>query len=168
VAGPSQPLANPLAWWGIIQASTSERMTTAEVWSAIHSYSQAHAIAEPPGLFQAVNSLRASAAGLRDTGTAFLRAPDGNALDVRYVAQLPYARPLADQNVMQRYAVKITYLAEGAHGIDTRSVTLSLNGQDLPATVGGLSGMISEAVAAYADKYDETSLGVDQVEIGAW
>ena len=164
----AQPFAKPLAWWGIIQAGVTDRQTTAELWSTIHSYSADHGLAEPPNLWAQVNSLRSASATLRDRGQAFLRADPSLSLSADYIGQLPYARDLGAQAVTQRYLARVGFLVTGTQGPDLRYVTLDIPPGGLPGTVGGLLDEIDLAASDAADAYDETVEGIDSIQIGAW
>ena len=168
MAGPSQPFAKPLAWWGIIQESATRGATTSELWSAIHTYSEANGIAEPPGLFREVNSLRSAATQLRNTGRALMGAPQDAAITSDYIGPLPYSRPGASQAVAQRYLARIGYDVLTGGELSTQYVTLDYSGSNLPATVGELRAEFDDAMDSYADHYGQAAVGVTSVQIGAY
>jgi hypothetical protein len=164
MADPSAGMAKPMAWWGTIQAAVGERASTAEVWSAIQARSAELGLATPPGMFQAVNEIRAQAAELRNASSRLAAADPAEAITGRFLAPLPYGAigPAAGPRL---FDVRVNYTAVGPTGEVSDYITLRYTG-GLPPTVGELRDEAQLATESLVEGYGRSFTGLGAIEIG--
>ena len=151
--------------WGDIQGAVSERATTAEIWDAVKRAADRLDEPLPPGMFQAVNTMRALAAGLRVSSERLMAAERESPLVAAYIGDQIYLRdqsnPLAGSSYHVRFQVPKTVGGETT----METYTFQYDGF-IPATVGELMDDLNDYAQQLSGEYGVALGDVQDVEIG--
>lgn len=165
MAGPDDPFAKPMAWWGTIQAGVSERLTTAELWDRIQARSAELGLATPPTMFQAVNEIRSQAASLRNASERLSAAAPGDAITSSYLAPLPYGGSMGGAGGPRTFDVRVNYSAIRAGVPEDDYITLRYAG-GLPSTVAELREEAQLVTESLVEGYGASLTGIGAIQIG--
>lgn len=158
---------NPVfAAWGAIQQAVGERASTADIWGALRSVLSPNGEPLPQGSFQAVNTMRSLAAGIRNAAETLASAPGDYAITGDMVSQNINSRDALQQSLSPSYEIR--YQA-------TITSELGESVQWFTAHVSSLAGMtkgdIVSALAfnntALSEDYGADVSGVDNISISS-
>lgn len=157
----ASPVTNPgpLGYWGIIQAASEQRLTTAALWQSISAYEQAQGISRPAGLFQAVSQLRSLAVSQREAAGTLAKAGDADALTADMISQAVNARPLGEQSLAPNYIARVEVSVLTNEGASTQWLSVMFQG-GLPTTKGDLIDQVTQAAAGMATGYGSVFTGL--------
>ena len=157
-----------MPFFGAIQGAVTNRLSTADVWSALRSASEAQGLPIPSGAFLAVNQLRSIAVGMRTASEALAAAGAEAGITSAMIGQAPYGRTLQEQTLAPAWEVRFqnTLLQDGEQS-SVWSTTYYYG--SLPATTGELLSGVSADAAMMASNYGaEASLGISNVHVNAF
>ena len=153
--------------YGVIQRAVRDRESTAEIWGAVRREAERLGVALPQGMFQAVNTMRSLAAGLRVTSERLAKAEAITPLTAEFIGQQVYMRggdnPLSGSSYHVRFQVPRTVGDETT----METYTMQFDGA-LPSTVGELYDELSFYVDQLAGDYGVALGDVGSIEIGAY
>ena len=157
-----------MPFFGAIQGAVSGRLSTADVWSAIRSASEAQGIPVPSGAFLAVNQLRSIAVGMRTASEVLAAAGSEAGITSAMIGQAPYGRSLQEQVLAPAWEVRFlnSLLIDG---IESGIWSTTYYYGSLPATVGELlNGVSADALMMPSLYGSEASLGISHVHVNAF
>ncbi len=161
MAALSPQAAKLMEFFGSIQGAVGERASTAEVWQAIRSQSEATGRPIPEGAFLAVNQLRSIAVGIRRAAENLQEAGGLGTLTSDMISQAPYQRSEAAQMAAPAWEVKFLNTLN-IMGLETATwSTTYFHGQLINAVQADAALMASHYGPA-------TSVGVSHLSISAF
>lgn len=164
VADDSARWRRALSYWGVVQAATRQRMTTADLWASIRSAAEQFGL-DRPGITPAeVNRLRHAAVQERETKGVLERAPGEYALTGEYVTVAPYARSQQERQALPLHQATFRYEAVGEDGSEWRYGFVSFR-SGLPATIEDLRSLVGEAAQGLAADYGFELGEIDDLSI---
>lgn len=157
----ANPVTNPSpqGYWGVIQSASAQKLTTAALWQEIAAFEQAQGITRPPGLFQAVSSMRSLAVSQRVASSALVTAGDEVALTAKMISQDINARPLDQQSLAPAYVVRFEANVLTDEGESTQWLSV-MNYGYLPATKGELLDQVTADGIDMATGYGKVFTGL--------
>lgn len=143
-AGPRKALG---LYWGAIQHAAAQHLPTADLWEAIRG-AAADAGLESPGVSAIDVSIIRGYAGSMTRATEALAASEpGLGITADMIAEPPWARSLAEQNLTPRYQVTYARQALTADGLEVSQYSTSIFEGTLPDTIGELeAAVLADAV----------------------
>lgn len=165
MADTGKTYADPMAWWGVIQAGVSERLTTAELWDRINERAAELGVAGPVGGATGINEVRSIAAQLRNSSEVLGAAPDTYAITGSMLSGLPYGKGVGQGAGPRLFDVRVNYTALRAGVAEESYVTLRYTG-GLPATVGELRSEAQLVTESLVEGYGAALTGVGAIQIG--
>jgi hypothetical protein len=139
--------------WGTIQAQSSQRASTAEVFAAVKQIAEDLGMDTPPGMFRAVNEMRSLAVQMRNAGQAFNRASPEARLTASLAPPDINARALADRNIFPEYLARFEMTHRTAEG-ELVTITRSMRDTWQPGlTVGDVTSTVAEVALGLANDY---------------
>lgn len=153
-----------MAYWGVIEQATRDRLGTAEIWQAIREQAAASGLDSPGVTAQDVSRLRGLAGNVRATSARLENADTGYALDSTMIARAPWARPLAERNTLPLYQVRFEHTTENNGETTTEWRTVMFR-NTLPTTVGELIDALQQDAEQMADDYGYTHVGIGSFSI---
>lgn len=163
--GPRARQVDPMAWWGIIQASATAGETTAELFGRIRSEAERLGVPLPPGGAVAFNDVRSAAVKLREAASNLSDAPDSYAITRAHLAALPYGPGPSATGGPRVFDVRVAYTALRLGQEESDYVTLRYTG-GLPATVGELRAEAEDVTASLVEGYGAALTGIGAIQIG--
>lgn len=154
-----------LSYFGVIQGPTGARADTKTVWDAVEREAARRGEALPPGMWNAVNTMRSMAAELRNAGSRLSGASATDAILGSHVGVLPYGNNPSATGGPRTFHVRVTYNTVTPEGPDQQTVTLVYPG-NLPATVGELRAEAEILASVASSTYEGEFDGIDAIEIG--
>lgn len=165
MADTARTYADPMAWWGVIQAGVTERLTTAELWDRINERAAELGVAGPVGGALGINEVRSIAASLRNSSERLTGAPATDAITSTYLAALPYGHAPGAGAGPRLFDVRVNYTAIRGGVPESSYVTLRYTG-GLPATVGELREDAQLVTESLVEGYGASLTDVGAIQIG--
>jgi hypothetical protein len=150
-----------MTYWAQIDAAVSDKLSTADLWSAIRDAADEMGLSSPGVTIRGVSEVRGIAAGRVRASDYLARLQPGMAITDRAWSEAPWSRPLGQQSALPIFHVRYQHTTLGPDGETTTWRTSVLNGA-LPGTVDDLYSILDEDTAELSRKY-----GVDHVGYGA-
>lgn len=157
--------ADPMAWWGVIQAGVTEHLTTAELWEKINERAAELGVDGPVGGALGINQVRSIAASLRNASDLLTGAPATDAIVGRYLAPLPYGHTPGQGAGPRLFDVRVNYTAVRGGNPESSYVTLRYTG-GLPATVGELRDDAQLVTESLVEGYGASLTDIGAIQIG--
>ena|ERR1700733_11461026 len=153
-----------LNYWGIIQKSVADRVSTSDLWSAVTSAAAAEGYSLSPANAMDMNSLRSLAAGNRNASEEFMAAPDNAALGASFYGFELYAPAPHQLNVETTYLVRFeqNVLENGMPATVWRTDTFR---GVLPATKDELMQQLNSDAEQIGEDYNQTHVSIGSVAI---
>ena len=155
-----------LAYWGTIQSAVTQRSSTAELWASVRGAAQIDGVTLSGVSATDMNSLRATAAGMRNAATNLASARPNQGIDATMIAQDISARPLGAQNAAPAWLVRFEHDITVGGVLQTVWRTSTFEGV-LPPTKNDLLNQVTNDALAMADDYGVTHVGVGSMQISA-
>lgn len=153
-----------MAYWGVIEQATRDRLGTAEVWQAIREQAAAAGLDSPGITAQDVSRLRGLAGGVRATATRLENAEPEWGIDGGMIANAPWARPLSERNTLPLFQVRFEHTVQNNGQTTTEWRTVMFR-NTLPTTVGELTEALEQDAEQMADDYGYTHVGIGSFSI---
>jgi len=123
---------------GLIRGLSTERISTADLWSAIRE-------AGIPADFAAVNQMRSAAVSLRNAGEALVSALPSDALTSDMIGRSYYRGVPSSSASVAQYQINVPYSYTDTAGNSINSF-VSTSVTSLPSTVGELFDLAGQTV----------------------
>lgn len=151
-----------LLYWNEIQASVSQRASTAEVWTAIREAAAREGLDSPGISLQAVNELRSYGAQIRNAGERLMGEPAQNGLTGSHIAEAPWSRPMDERaaSPMLQVRFELQMIRDGQ--LVSEWKTLVHSGRT-PTTIADLQRIIERAGMSLAASYDSDYAGYGDI-----
>lgn len=154
----------PLGYWGVIEAAVTNRMSTADLWSAIREATANPANGLTGITLMDVNRLRSSAALIRNSAAEFNRATDDLVISGKMIATAPWARKEESQRLAPKLQIRFLHTTLKDEIFETSWRTYMHPGP-APATVGDLRAIVDRAGQMLAQDYETDHVSVDQLSV---
>lgn len=155
-----------LQFYGAARGAVAQRVSTAGFYQALNNAAAGFGM-EGHGLtFQEVNQLRSAAAGVRNAGESFTRAPGSNVIEAKYIGVEPYARSIADRDAQPLYhvGINLTTADRNTGELTTSYKRVQFTGQ-LSITKDTLLTLVQQDAEQLAAVYETEYIGHDVLEI---
>lgn len=153
-----------LQYWGTIEAAVSAKATTADLWTAVNA--AAEAAGNPLSDITAADMsvVRGYANAIQRAAEALNSAESGTTIDNSMIAEAPWARSAAEQNVLGAWQVRFE-MTTVENGVETTGWFTTLFEGALPATTDLLGQAVEEDAANLAADYDVGFGGIGRLQI---
>ena len=152
--------------FGIIQQAAAQKLGVGGAWAAIKANEQLTGTSWHPASIFDMNAMYSMAAGLRNAVTAFAASPDTQPIPSAAVATSWYSRSLSQFSLSPSYDIRyqVSYMENGQLATQWLTYTRDML---LPTTKSALIASIEEHAVSTLNNYDQSFLGVGNVEITA-
>lgn len=148
-----------LAYWGPISRAAADRMTTADLWSAIRDEADRLGLASPGVTVRGVSELRGVAGGIQRVSDQFNALPGHRVMRGTMAAEAPWSPAPGSRRTFPQYQVRFqhTYNHQGEQVTEWRTTMIPAN---LVRTVDDLRRAVAGDALQLARKY-----GVEHVDV---
>lgn len=154
-----------LAFWGNIEASVRQSLTTADLWSAIRAASGTEQ-GEPIGFSAAdLSVVRGMAASIRNAASELASQGVSNTLTADMIGRAPWARTQAEMNTLPIWQVRFQHTTTNANGQQETNWRTSVFTGQIPDTVGGVLDAVDQDALGIAEDYGRQHVSVDSLQI---
>jgi hypothetical protein len=160
---PNQTAA--LAYWGNIENAVSQRLGTADLWSAIRAASGTEP-GTPIGFNAAdLSVLRGMAASIRNAATNLEAARGDYTVTADMVGRAPWARSQAEMNTLPIWQVRFQHTTTDVSGNELTDWRTSVFTGQIPDTVGGILDAVDQDALGIAEDYGRQHVSVGSLQI---